>query len=301
MELGILRRRRLQPIPASPARDLPPDATAGEPLIRMIDIVKTYHTPAGDFVALAGINAQFWRGEFVSVVGKSGSGKSTLANMITGIDKPTSGRVVVDGTAIHTLSESRMSRWRGRHLGIVFQFYQLLPTLSLLDNTMLPMDFCGMYSPAEREDRAMELLRMVGVADHAHELPGAVSGGQQQSAAIARAIANDPPILVADEPTGNLDTRAADNVFRVFQDLMNAGKTIIMVTHDDALAHRASRLIRLADGKIVSVETLDEAAVRASRHSTMPTHVHANARSKGHSSKLGAAIGMSPLTEGLRA
>jgi len=221
-------------------------------LIEMRGVVKVFKTPAGDFPALRGIDVDFHRGEFVSVVGKSGSGKSTLANMITGIDRPTSGEVLIGETAIHRLDESRMSHWRGRNLGIVFQFYQLLPMLSLLENVMLPMDFCNMYTPQEREERAMALLEQVGLADLAHKMPESVSGGQQQCAAVARALANDPPIMIADEPTGNLDSRAADVVFGIFEALAERNKTIVMVTHDNDLARRAMRTLRIADGEIVS-------------------------------------------------
>lgn len=222
------------------------------PFIQMRNIVKTFKTPAGEFTALRGVNADFNQGEFVSVVGKSGSGKSTLVNMLSGIDHPTSGEVKVGDTYIHKLSENKMSRWRGRNLGIVFQFYQLLPMLSLLENVMLPMDFGNVHTPAEREKRALELLDMVGLADAAYKMPAQVSGGQQQSAAIARALANDPPLLVADEPTGNLDSRAADKVFHVFEELARQGKTIIMVTHDNSLAQRANRMMLLADGEVVN-------------------------------------------------
>jgi len=220
--------------------------------IEMSNIVKIFHTPAGEFPALKGVDANFHKGEFVSVVGKSGSGKSTLVNMLAGIDHPTSGEVRIGDTYVHKLNESQMSRWRGRNLGIVFQFYQLLPMLSLLENVMLPMDFSGIYAPAERETRAMNLLDMVGLADMAHKMPAAVSGGQQQSAAIARALANDPPLIVADEPTGNLDSRAADVIFRIFEELSMQGKTIIMVTHDSSLADRASRKVLLADGEMIN-------------------------------------------------
>ncbi len=219
--------------------------------IEMRKIVKIFKTPAGDFAALKGIDADFRQGEFVSVVGKSGSGKTTLANMLTGIDRPTSGTVQVGDAYVHKLNESQMARWRGRNLGVVFQFYQLLPMLSLLENVMLPMDFCNMYPRAERPRRAMELLDLVGLADLAHKLPAAASGGQQQSAAIARALANDPPLLVADEPTGNLDSRAADHVFRIFEDLARQGKTILMVTHDNSLADRAGRKMMLVDGEVI--------------------------------------------------
>jgi putative ABC transport system ATP-binding protein len=218
----------------------------------MMEIVKTFKTPSGDFTALKGITACFYRGEFVSVVGKSGSGKSTLVNMITGIDHPSSGRVRIGDTYVHTLNENKMSIWRGRNLGIVFQFFQLLPMLSLLENVVLPMDFCNMFAPEAREPRAMELLEMVGLQDFAHKLPGAVSGGQQQSAAIARALANDPPILIADEPTGNLDSRTAETVFSLISQLVEAGKTVIMVTHDASLASRTDRSMILSDGELVN-------------------------------------------------
>lgn len=221
------------------------------PLIEMRGIVKIFRSAAGDFTALKGINACFHQGEFVSVVGKSGSGKSTLANMITGIDHPTAGSVRINGTYVHKLSENDMSVWRGRNLGIVFQFFQLLPMLSLLENVMLPMDFCDMYTVSEREQRAIELLDLVGLHDYADQLPAAVSGGQQQSAAIARALANDPPILIADEPTGNLDSRAAEEVFQIFTQLAVEGKTIVMVTHDRALARRTDRSLLLVDGELV--------------------------------------------------
>lgn len=227
-------------------------ATASDAFIQMRQIVKTFKTSAGDFTALKHVSADFGEGEFVSVVGRSGSGKSTLVNMLTGIDHPTSGQVKIGDTFVHRLNESQMARWRGRNLGIVFQFYQLLPMLSLLENTMLPMDFCGMYAPGEREGRALELLDMVGLADIAHKMPSEVSGGQQQSAAIARALANNPPLIVADEPTGNLDSRAADRVFGIFEELTRQGKTIVMVTHDNALADRASRKVLLSDGEVIS-------------------------------------------------
>jgi ABC-type lipoprotein export system ATPase subunit len=230
----------------------------GQPLIRMQQVVKTFHTPAGDFTALKGIDADFHRGEFVSIVGKSGSGKSTLVNMITGIDRPTAGEVEIAGTHIHDLTESERAKWRGRHLGIVFQFYQLLPQLSLLENVMLPMDFCNVYDPEAREARALDLLEKVGLADLADKMPAAVSGGQQQSAAIARALANDPPIIVADEPTGNLDSKAADAIYDIFEGLVQQGKTIVMVTHDTSLAERASRSLLLSDGEVI-----DEAVANA--------------------------------------
>ncbi|HOA23538.1 MAG TPA: ABC transporter ATP-binding protein [Aggregatilineales bacterium] len=226
--------------------------TTSEHLVELRRVVKTYKTEAGDFVALKGIDLTIDAGEFVAVVGKSGSGKSTMINMITGIDRPTSGEVYVNGTPIHTLNEDQMARWRGRNMGVVFQFFQLLPTLTVLENVMLPMDFCNVYARDERYDRAMELLRQVDIVEHAHKLPTAISGGQQQRAAIARALANDPPIIVADEPTGNLDSRTANDVSRLFEDLVAQGKTILMVTHDKDLASRAGRTITLADGEIIA-------------------------------------------------
>jgi putative ABC transport system ATP-binding protein len=190
------------------------------------------------------------RGEFVAVVGKSGSGKSTLLNVLTGIDRATSGEVWVDGTPVHALSEGRVAVWRGGEIGMVFQFFQLLPTLNMVENVMLPMDF-GNRFPRGQYRRAMALLEQVGMAEHARKLPAELSGGQQQRVAIARALANDPPILVADEPTGNLDSQTAEDVFQLFAGLVDKGKTIVMVTHDRDLARRASRTVLIADGRIV--------------------------------------------------
>jgi ABC-type lipoprotein export system ATPase subunit len=248
-----------------------------EPLIRMQNVVKIFRTPAGDFPALKGIDVNFYEGEFVSVVGKSGSGKSTLINMLTGIDHPTSGSVVIENTSIHTLNESKMSRWRGRNLGIVFQFYQLLPTLTLLENVLLPMDIANVHDPADRERRAMQLLEMVGLENHAHKMPNAVSGGQQQSAAIARALANDPPIIAADEPTGNLDTRAAERIYEIFETLMEEGKTIVMVTHDPTLAERTNRTLLLADGEVINTTIADTLTLLDHQQMLEATH-HAQAR-----------------------
>ena len=224
----------------------------GGHLIDLRDIVKTYQSAAGSFTALKGVSLAVDAGEFVAVIGKSGSGKSTLINMVTGIDRPTSGEVIVGGTPVHRLSEGQMSVWRGRHLGIIFQFFQLLPSLTVVENVMLPMDFCNMYKPGERRERAMMLLDQVEMVDQAHKLPSAISGGQQQRVAIARALANDPPILIADEPTGNLDSKTAVAVFKLFDDLVKAGKTIVMVTHDNDLARRASRSVIVSDGEIVN-------------------------------------------------
>ena len=220
--------------------------------IQLKSVLKSYQSAAGTVNVLKGISLDIQPGEFVAVIGKSGSGKSTLLNCITGIDRPTSGEVWVAGTPIHTLSEGQMAKWRGRNLGIVFQFFQLLPTLTLLENTVLPMVFCGLYTPQERKERAMSLLAQVGLDGHAYKLPSAVSGGQQQRAAIARALANDAPILVADEPTGNLDSKMAAAVFEHFEELVAAGKTVVMVTHDHELADRVKRTIIIADGEIVN-------------------------------------------------
>ena len=220
-------------------------------LIEMRNVVKTFDTAAGKFTALKGVSLIVDPGEFVAVIGKSGSGKSTLVNMLTGIDRPTSGEVLIGNTPVHTLNEGQMAQWRGRNMGVVFQFFQLLPTLTVGENVMLPMDFCNMYTPRQRRERAMDLLAQVDMADQANKLPSAISGGQQQRAAIARALANDPPIIAADEPTGNLDSKTAESVFEMFERLVAQGKTIIMVTHDQDLSRRAKRTIVIADGEIV--------------------------------------------------
>ena len=205
------------------------------PAIVLRNVEKVYENAAGKFVALKSINLQLDYGQFISIVGKSGCGKSTLLNMITGIDHPTAGDVIIGDEHIYRMSESQRALWRGRNMGVVFQFFQLLPTLTLLENTMLPMDYCNLYPFNERPDRAMELLKMVGLEDQAHKLPTAVSSGQQQSAAIARALATDPSIILADEPTGNLDSRAADNVLNLFESLAKQGKTVLIVTHDPSI------------------------------------------------------------------
>ena len=221
-------------------------------LVNVQQLQKAYRTPAGDFYALKDVDLQVKRGEFVAVVGKSGAGKSTLINMITGIDKPTRGRVRVGNYAVHQMSEEQIARWRGQHIGVVFQFFQLLPMLTCVQNVMLPMDFADLYkSPKERQERAMHLLEQVEIAEQAHKRPSAVSGGQRQRVAIARALANDPDFLAADEPTGNLDSKTADAVFAVFERLVAEGKTILMVTHDKELAARVDRVVRIADGQIV--------------------------------------------------
>ena len=226
--------------------------SAPDAMIDMHGIVKTFKNASGEVTVLKGIDLTIYRGEFVSLVGKSGSGKSTLLNMITGIDHPTQGRMVIGGTDIYTgVSESQRSRWRGRNLGIVFQFFQLLPMLTLLENVMLSMDFAEMYDFDERPARAMEMLTLVGLEAFANKLPLLVSTGQQQLAAIARALACDPPLLVADEPTGNLDSRSATTIIDLFEELSRRGKTILMVTHDPSLTARTTRNLTIADGSIV--------------------------------------------------
>lgn len=227
------------------------DATP-EAIIEMRGVVKRFSNAAGEFTVLKGVDLIINRGEFVSIVGKSGSGKSTLLNMITGIDHPSAGQVIVNHNDIYSgVSESARSKWRGKNLGIVFQFFQLLPMLTLLENVMLPMDYVDMYDFDERPDRAMELLELVGLDKFANKLPVLVSTGQQQLAAIARAMACDPPLLIADEPTGNLDTRSSDTIIELFQHFVSQGKTIVMVTHDPSLTSRTDRIIILSDGELI--------------------------------------------------
>ncbi len=222
-------------------------------MIDLHGVVKRFKNAAGEFTVLKGVDLTINRGEFVSIVGKSGSGKSTLLNMITGIDHPSDGKVVIGGTDIYTgVSESQRSKWRGRNLGIVFQFFQLLPMLTLLENAMLPMDYADMYDFDERPARAMEMLKLVGLEEFANKLPVLVSTGQQQLAAIARALACDPPLLVADEPTGNLDTKSANIIIDLFEELTRRGKTVLMVTHDPSLTSRTTRNIIIADGELIN-------------------------------------------------
>jgi len=219
-------------------------------LIYVEDLVKDYDGPAGPIHVLKKVNLQVKPGEFVGVRGPSGSGKSTLLNMITGIDHPTGGRVVVNGQDLLELGEDGLARWRGANVGVIFQFFQLLPTLTVLENVILPMDFARKWKPAERADRALHLLEQMELGDQVHKLPSTLSGGQQQRAAIARALANDPPLLVGDEPTGNLDSATADIVFSQFEALVKAGKTFLMVTHSNSLAKRIPRVIEVLDGQL---------------------------------------------------
>ncbi len=223
-------------------------------IVNIIDVVKSFPVGDKDVTILKGISFEVGNGEFVSIVGPSGNGKSTLLNMITGIDRPNSGQVIVTGKEIQKMSENKLAAWRGQHVGIVFQFFQMLPALSLLQNVILPMDFTKKFSRKEKNERAMELLEIVGLADQAQKLPSMVSGGQQQRAAIARALANDPELIVADEPTGNLDTRTSNDVFDLFQKLVEQGKTMIMVTHNKELARRVPRVVEIIDGKITRDE-----------------------------------------------
>jgi putative ABC transport system ATP-binding protein len=249
LRLGRGRADRAAPV----AQDAPPTdlVTTSPCLIELQQVVKVYESGAGAFTALKGVSLAIRAGEFVGIVGKSGCGKSTLINTITGIDRATSGEVLVVGAPVNRLDEGELAEWRGRNVGVIFQFFQLLPMLSAVENVMLPMDFRDVYPPRERPARALRLLGQVGVADVADKLPGELSGGQQQRVAIARALANDPPLIVADEPTGNLDSKTANEVFELFAALVGHGKTIVMVTHDRDLARRVSRTVTLADGEIV--------------------------------------------------
>jgi ABC-type lipoprotein export system ATPase subunit len=268
----------------------PQNDAAGSPeMIDLRDVNKYYQSAAGDYHALKDIDLCICAGEFVSIIGKSGSGKSTLLNMITGIDRPSSGEVYVNGTAIHEMNENQLAAWRGENLGIIFQFFQLLPALNLKQNVILPMDLAGKYKPHERRERAEHLLEIVGLADQMQKLPSMVSGGQQQRAAMARALANDPPILIADEPTGNLDSKTAATVFTLFNQLVTEGKTVIIVTHDSSLAKHAHRTALIADGEIVN-----EYVAKALPNLTPQQLVAATHRLKAREYEPGAMI----LTEG---
>src|SRR5258706_432786 len=219
-------------------------------MIGLQGVTKTYETPAGPFAALRGIDLEIGAGEFVAIVGKSGSGKSTLLNLLGGIDAPTSGSLLVGRTAVQRLSEAQLAEWRGRNIGFVFQFFQLLPTLTAAENVMLPMDFCRKYPARERRRRALDLLARVGVADQADKLPSALSGGQQQRVAIARALANEPGVVLADEPTGNLDSVTARAVLSLFREMADAGTTVVIATHERGLEGLIDRTVELADGSV---------------------------------------------------
>jgi putative ABC transport system ATP-binding protein len=222
-------------------------------LIELRDIVKSFPVGDDEITVLHGISLNIQQGEFVSIVGPSGNGKSTLLNMVTGIDRPSSGEVIVSGSPIHKMSENQLAKWRGQEVGIIFQFFQMLPSLSLLQNVVLPMEFANKFNRSERRERAMNLLELVGLADQANKLPSMVSGGQQQRAAIARALATDPALLIADEPTGNLDAKTAGQVFDLFVHLIEEqGKTMLMVTHDKELANQIPRKIEIVNGVIAS-------------------------------------------------
>ncbi len=221
-----------------------------EEIIHLMDIQKSYDVGGNLVPVLKGLDLSVMPGEFVAITGPSGNGKSTLLNMITGIDRPTQGEVIVNGSPVHTMNENQLATWRGENVGIIFQFFQLLPSLSLQQNVIMPMEFAGKYGRKERRDRAMQLLEMVELSDQAHKLPGMVSGGQQQRAAIARALANDPPLLIADEPTGNLDSQTAETIFELFEKLVEQSKSMLMVTHDANLAQRIPRIIEIKNGVI---------------------------------------------------
>ena len=226
------------------------DAMRDIAVISLRGVTKSYETPSGAFIALDSVNLTVTDGEIVAIVGKSGSGKSTLINLIAGIDRPSSGDILVAGRRIGDLRESELATFRGRNIGIVFQFFQLLPTLTIAENVMLPMDFCSTYPPGQRRGRARDLLDQVGIVEQADKFPAALSGGQQQRAAIARALANNPAILVADEPTGNLDSRTADAVIELLSGLAQSGTTVVVVTHERDVARFVDRTVTLADGRI---------------------------------------------------
>ena len=219
-------------------------------IVEIKNLDKAYEVGGSQVPVLKGLSLSVEAGEFVAITGPSGNGKSTLLNMITGIDRPTDGEVIVNGCPVHEMTENQLATWRGENVGIIFQFFQLLPSLSLQQNVMMPMEFAGKYRRKERRERSLHLLDIVGLADQANKLPGMVSGGQQQRAAIARSLANDPSLLIADEPTGNLDSKTADSVFELFLDLVDQGKSLIMVTHDTNLAGRIPRTVEIRNGQI---------------------------------------------------
>jgi putative ABC transport system ATP-binding protein len=235
-----------------------------EPLITISNLVKTFETPAGPFNVLRGIDMEINRGSFIALVGPAGGGKTTFLNMITGIDKPTTGEVLVDGIDVSKSSEKKLTRWRGRNVGIVFQFFQLLPTLTVLENIMMPMDFCNIYAPNERREKAMALLERFDIVDQARKTPDMLSGGQQQRVAIARALANNPPLVIGDEPTGNLDRMSAAVVFETFFEMQEQGHTIIIVTHDREIVRDVPAVLHMKDG-LIEGTVLDAAARRSTR------------------------------------
>lgn len=220
------------------------------PVLVVRDVHKTYNTSDGLFPALKGISLNIHAREFVTVIGKSGAGKSTLVNVVTGIAHADRGQIVIEGRNLLDMNEDQRARWRGQQIGVVFQFFQLMPSLTLVENITLAMDFTNSLPLKQRRARALELLDMVGIADHGHKIPSRISGGQQQRAAIARALANDPPILIADEPTGNLDSRTSAAIFELFQSLVAQGKSILMATHDIDLARLSTRTLQITDGEI---------------------------------------------------
>lgn len=234
---------------------------SNQSIIELRNVEKVYSTAAGDFTALKRIDLQIDAGEFVGIIGKSGAGKSTLLNMITGVDQLTAGEVIVNNgksVSVHKMSEDAIALWRGQTMGVVFQSFQLLPMLTLVENITLPMDLCGNFHPKRSRERALELLQLMEIEEHADKLPAFISGGQQQRVAIARALANDPPLLIADEPTGSLDSVTADHIFELFQHLVNdQGKTIVMVTHDHSLSSRFSRTLRITDGELEEAEAVE--------------------------------------------
>ena len=220
-------------------------------MISLAHVTKNYGTLAGEYPALCGVDLEIAQGEFVAIVGKSGSGKSTLLNLIAGIDRPSSGSLMVNRTNLAELKEDRLAAWRGKNIGLVFQFFQLMPTLTVAENVMLPMDFVASIAPRQRRTRALELLERVDIARHADKLPATLSGGEQQRAAIARAMANDPPVLLADEPTGNLDSHTGAAIFELFASLARSDKTVLFVTHERDFAAKVSRIVELTDGALV--------------------------------------------------
>jgi putative ABC transport system ATP-binding protein len=223
-----------------------------EPIISVKTLVKTYQTGAASYDALRSLNFTVSANEYVGIIGKSGAGKTTLINMLSGVDQITAGEVYVNGTAVHELKDDNLALWRGLNLGVIYQSFHLLPMLSLRDNITLAMDFCGTYQYGKSEKWAMELLESVELEKHAHKLPAHISGGEKQRVAIARALVNDPAVILADEPTGRLDSATSETIFQIFDDLLARGKTIVMVSHDRTLAARVDRVINLEDGLITT-------------------------------------------------